>query len=574
MAGLVKVEGSGQCLNEQRSEWTAERVAFGKSVRSHWEMMSLLDLVPDQPHAAEQVQATHVVTAIQYGMEARLIFEREHQHAKEEQEVARLLKLVINTIPSIGVSGKGGVKMSAADKKKLEQCKVSYIGDVNLGFAVRSFDDVVSAIVQLGKIEEHQMVPVEVYLLSLSAFQDVPAVNLMREIAPDIISKVTEEYDRFRDHQLQVDCLKQHPVYKAFEAFRSAVDALSTHLNIFTPWFQGKLQWLLPAIRLGSSQEPELVKLMEDVADSAFARVPCERWLKQAQLSADLVASFMNSTGLTPMVSSEAVMMEAMKPGFEHCLCFSIASGPLGGCQTKLMEAFLKNGGQCATQAMEAAGYWEADHYFSSDGRSFIGFVAATKGNSRTRFLLSLSMHEAELSGRVQHWQAGKLVDEACQLPVQVQELKDVACGPHAVEVGWIYPATSARNGFKIFYRKKSLALDPSDASMSLNAAPRWAELQVKDHWARRHRIDQLSEQTVYEFYMQSSSELGMGPASRTLSVKTKRSVIIQCSFWGKLVLAKALSSMHSATSSRMTALLMPKKVAFRQSCLPTSSRW
>ena len=516
MAGLVKVEGSGQYLNEKRSEWAAKRVAFGKSVRSHWEMMSLLDLVPDQPHTAAEVQATHVVTAIQYGMEARLIFEHKHQHANEEQEVECRLKLVIETIPSIGVSGKGGVKTVPTDKKDLEKLKVSYIGDANLGFAVGSFEDAVSAYQKLGRIEEPEMVPVEVYMLPLSTFQDVPAVKLMREIAPDIISKVTQEYDKLRDHQLRVGCLKQHQVYKTFEAFRSEVDAFSSkHLDIFILRLQGELQRLLPAIRLGSSQEQELVKLMESIADSAFADA-----LVNAELSADLVASYMNITGLAPMVSKEAVQREAAKPGFDNCLCFSIALGRLRGCQSKLVEAFLSDDTQ-HTNALGVESYREADHDFSRNGRCFIEFMAANQGNSRMRFLLSVSMHEAGVSGCVQRWQAGKLVDEACQLPVQVRELKQVNSGPHAVEVSWSYPFTSAHDGFKIFYRKKSLATDSSEASMSLNTLPKWEEVQVKNHAARGQRIDQLSPQTVYELYMQSWSKLGMGRASPTISVET-----------------------------------------------------
>ena len=56
---------------------------------------------------APDVDATHVITEVQYGFNAFLTFDIRKSKSENKQEIAGSLKIVINKIPSISIEGEG-----------------------------------------------------------------------------------------------------------------------------------------------------------------------------------------------------------------------------------------------------------------------------------------------------------------------------------------------------------------------------------------------------------------------------------------------------------------------------------
>ena len=538
MGGLIDVQGSGSYLNDTKTSWSVERVTFSKSAKTYYEVLHVLNMTPDMPKQAQSLGATHIVTGIQYGVEARLVFGYQCSSSSEQQEVRGWLKLAIGRIPGVDISGEGSVEIDQEKKKRLNKLNVTYHGNVALPKSVTTYAEAVEAWQYLGKLTPGDSMPVQIFLLPLSIFETMPAVKLALDIEDDIVKKLSREYQRLKDQLLQAQSMQSSTLCVKFDRFAKEVSGFVKYMDIFLTKFQIKLQELLPAIRLRCKDQDELNQLIEDTEASVFCAEDCGRWLRHAQLCADLVESYLNSNPeLMPVANKMELEFRAASSKAENCLCFYTTLGPIAGCQVDAMQAYF-SGDEQKRKQLEDELLQEHEKEmknadvggFAATSHSFIDFMVEN-ASSNTEFLLALNIDSkspCDLCASVWWYRMGQR-QKGFNLPAQVTGLCEVSAGPSSIMLQWDKPATNGHSGFVISYRKKPETEDAESggtAESSFDRPPCWQTLHVEaDDSEEAHAllatIRNLDKQTAYEVFAQTTSEIGHGKKSLTVSVHT-----------------------------------------------------
>lgn len=535
IGGLVAVEGSGSYLKDDRASSLQETVTFSYYAQTHWEDLKAMDHPPDQPEKASGtagVFATHVVVGIQYGAQVRLTFQHEGVYGDTYQDVMGRLKLAVNDIPSSKISGDGKVDMDEDLRKTLERVTVKYEGDLDLGMAVSTYDDAVKAYQVIGKAltkDPSKAVPVKVFLLPLSAFKDTPSERLVRTISKDIIARATHEYQRLKDHELDLAAMAKADGCRQFSDMLTAVGSARQHLRTFMVKFQQRFQAVLPSIRMGKKEEQELLDYLEEINDSPFAENLRSEWVQHAALCIDLIYSYMRSCpGISLVANENAVRMEAAKPGAEHVVCLFLNLGPVGGALVDAMRAYLDKDASRLEEAehrlrheMQMRRQSSPEGMFAT-GRAFVSFVEANAGrDSASDIHFLVSVRNAEVADCSARWWRNGEEQQDCQLPAQVSGLEEAACGATAIIVKWARPATQGHIGFVVRYRKVQKGRAEPAFSGTSESSGTWSERDVNDTEACSFKLDNLDQESRYEIVVLSRSPLGLGCPSSSLFVKT-----------------------------------------------------
>ena len=526
MGGLIDVQGSGSYLNDTKTSWSVERVTFSKSAKTYYEVLHVLNMTPDMPKQAQSLGATHIVTGIQYGVEARLVFGYQCSSSSEQQEVRGWLKLAIGRIPGVDISGEGSVEIDQEKKKRLNKLNVTYHGNVALPKSVTTYAEAVEAWQYLGKLTPGDSMPVQIFLLPLSIFETMPAVKLALDIEDDIVKKLSREYQRLKDQLLQAQSMQSSTLCVKFDRFAKEVSGFVQYMDIFLTKFQIKLQELLPAIRLRRKDQDELNQLIEDTRNSVFCEEDCGRWLRHAQSCVDLIESYlMAAPGLMPVANEQDLKFKAASSRAENCLCFYITLGPLAGCQVRAMQAHFFGDEQKRKQLEDELRQEHEEETknadvdgFAATGRSFIDFMVEN-ASSNTEFLLALNIDSespCDLCASVWWYRVGK-PQKGFNLPAQVTGLCEVGAGPSTIMLQWDKPATNGHSGFVISYRKKP---ETEDAESGGTAEWSFDRLHVEAH-VLGAKIPNLDKQTAYEVFVQTTSEIGHGKKSLPVTVHT-----------------------------------------------------
>ena len=118
--------------NKKASNNVARRVSIKFSATSHTDqLMSSTPVNIKCPENLKRAGATHIVTRIDYGADAYLVFERELDSEDHRLEIEGKIKATLDYIPFIAggnVEGSGTIK-NTADKSVLEKFKCMFYGD-------------------------------------------------------------------------------------------------------------------------------------------------------------------------------------------------------------------------------------------------------------------------------------------------------------------------------------------------------------------------------------------------------------------------------------------------------------
>ncbi|VDI74339.1 Hypothetical predicted protein [Mytilus galloprovincialis] len=112
-----------------------------------------------------KANATHIVTAIEYGTNVAFAFERSISNSEDMQEVKGELTGMIDCIPSFHASGKAEISMKNIDKQKAENISCKFYGDIILPVNPTTYEEAVRVYKELPSyLKEDKAVPVTVWL--------------------------------------------------------------------------------------------------------------------------------------------------------------------------------------------------------------------------------------------------------------------------------------------------------------------------------------------------------------------------------------------------------------------------
>ena len=131
MAGLVKVSGSAEYLNDRKVFDYCARASLYFKGRDHEETFDT-SITLDNIKLLETTHATHVLANIEYGNSAIFTFEKTMNSSDDDMTIAGQLKVLVKACPNITIDAEAKVDAIEKLKQSNEEMEVSYIGDVSL----------------------------------------------------------------------------------------------------------------------------------------------------------------------------------------------------------------------------------------------------------------------------------------------------------------------------------------------------------------------------------------------------------------------------------------------------------
>lgn len=142
------------------------------------------------PEVFDKKTATHVVTAVQYGAQALMVFDRTFSEDENKQEIEGELNIMVKNIPSFSIDAEASGSMKEHEKKKAEKITCIFHGDVLLEENPTTYMESIEIYKKLRillKENPQNMVPIKVWLHPLHLLEN-KAARLDRKMTTSLIS--------------------------------------------------------------------------------------------------------------------------------------------------------------------------------------------------------------------------------------------------------------------------------------------------------------------------------------------------------------------------------------------------
>ncbi|KAJ6666729.1 hypothetical protein lerEdw1_020453, partial [Lerista edwardsae] len=282
LGGKVDLNGSAKYLKDGKKSQNEVRLVLHYSITTRFEELTMSHLGPQNityPGAFDQREATHVVTAVLYGAQAFLVFDREVASAENKQDTERELRASIQSLLQEANQGGGATTTQQKEKSKVEKFRCTFYGDVALENnpitdpdAMRIYSDLPKLLGENGE----KAVPVKVWLYPLAKL-DHRAAELVREVSTDLITRAQAAIEHLSDCQLQCQDLVGSIRGTSFPAMCEGIRRLQVLCKRYRELFQEQLAEILPSVRGGSQGEDVLRDLLTRTELSPFS----PKWLAQ-----------------------------------------------------------------------------------------------------------------------------------------------------------------------------------------------------------------------------------------------------------------------------------------------------
>ncbi|KAL0159184.1 hypothetical protein M9458_042909, partial [Cirrhinus mrigala] len=265
LGGLVEVGGSAKYLQNTKSSKQQSRITY--------------------PQVFDQKTATHVVTAVLYGAQAFMVFDRSFAEDENKQEIERELKVMVKKIPTFSIEGEGGVKMTDEDNKKAENITCTFHGDVHLEQNPTTYMEALEVYKKLPtllKENPKNAVPIKVWLYPLCLL-DTKAAQLEREISTRLISSTADMMEGLWEVERACNDLCRRTEVDVFTDIKARLHSFQNSFSIYKMVFQKELARVLPAIRGGGMEEQSLEDILKIHISSPFNADLLNQWLDDAK---------------------------------------------------------------------------------------------------------------------------------------------------------------------------------------------------------------------------------------------------------------------------------------------------
>ncbi|KAL2084057.1 hypothetical protein ACEWY4_019575 [Coilia grayii] len=304
LSGLVSVEGSAHYLKDTTTSMHQCRVTLQYKETTVFKELMTLEMEIKHPEVFEKNEATHVVTAVLYGAEAYMVFDQMVADIQKKQEILGELKVEVNKIPGVSISGEGKVVINDDERRKVKQFKCTFHGDFKLKQNPASYEE--AAIVykslptMLGQKGE-AAVPLKVWLYPLKNINP-KAAQLVRDINTTLVSAFECVMDDLHKAKIRVhDLIKMSNVIPLAEITGKLV-TFQTKLAGYTMVLKRKVLEVLPEIRGGTVAETAFEDILKFHHHSSFTKQSMTEWLDEKETEMGLVSSYIHLMKGIPVV--------------------------------------------------------------------------------------------------------------------------------------------------------------------------------------------------------------------------------------------------------------------------------
>ncbi|KAL6481717.1 hypothetical protein MHYP_G00097970 [Metynnis hypsauchen] len=428
LGDMVKVGGSAKYLRDQKTSAHQSRVTLQYSQTTRYEHLTMTQLGKiTYPEVFEEKTATHVVTAVLYGAQAFMVFDKTFSENEDKQEVEGHLNVMVRKIPSLSIEGEGDLKMNDKEKEMAEHISCTFYGDCVLEENPTTYMEALQLYKKLPSLlrqREDDAVPLKVWLYPLASL-DKKAAKLEREIGATLISKVETVLEELGDAERKCNDLVKDRTVSDFQDLRERLQIFQQSFGEYKVLFQKALGRLLPAIRSGEVNEQALTDILLIHGKSLFQANMLRKWLENVQCEVDLLNSYTRELSDVPVITSSGQFSSILlNPNVDTVVCFSFTSLKYEDPYLSAITEFLRVDEFEKLSAFPKSSDHGIQSWFSDPDISermrqnlflFKSFCEANKDKNKTRFVVA-SVSDSTSSGTsIYLYRNGKMADSNFQ---------------------------------------------------------------------------------------------------------------------------------------------------------------
>uniref|UniRef100_A0A8C1ZMI7 SNTX thioredoxin-like domain-containing protein n=1 Tax=Cyprinus carpio TaxID=7962 RepID=A0A8C1ZMI7_CYPCA len=346
LGGLVEVGGSAKFLHDTKSSNQQSRVTMHYSETSRFDQLTMTQLGQiTYPQVFEQKTAIHVVTAVLYGAQAFMVFDRSFAEDENKQDIEGELNVMVKKIPEFSIEGKGAIKMTDEDNKKAENITCTFHGDVHLEQNPTTYKEAVEVYKKLPtllKRNPENAVPIKVWLYPLSLL-DTKAAQLQREISTRLISNTEDMMEGLEEVQRTCNDLSRRTEVNVFSDIKERLRSFWDSFSIYTLVLQKALAGVLPAIRGGGMEEQSLEDILKIHSSSPFNAGSLNQWLDDAKSELNLLKNHIKTLNEINIEDSDGLNAILLDPDIDVVLCLTFTSLKYKDPYLSTLTEFLKS---------------------------------------------------------------------------------------------------------------------------------------------------------------------------------------------------------------------------------------
>ncbi|XP_051272941.1 stonustoxin subunit beta-like isoform X5 [Dicentrarchus labrax] len=421
LAGLIKVEGSAEYLNDTKKYKNQSRVTFQYNANTTFKQLSMIDLQtmdPQQKDLIKMGSATHVVTGILYGANAFFVFDSEKLEASSVQDIQGGMEAVIKKIPALDIEGKVDIKLTDEEKALTNKFSCKFYGDFILESNPGTFVEAVNAYAELPKLlqQEGNGVPLMVWLMPLKSL-DTNAAGFM-SVSVGVLRKAENALEDLRELVMRCNDSLADSVGEDFPQIHKHLTTFKVLCNQYAASLQQTMAEELPLIREGKENESKLGTFFEDRDKSPFSREKLSNWLDHKEREINVIRSCVEIMQGTKIIPNQSELdREVLASGVEDALCFVFTS-------LETADPVLDEMGNYVDTLLLVSTN-EVPWYYSDEvltnmrekAKAFHDIAKVLTKNSRFRFLVAAFANEKYKGASIYHYKDGILVNEDFSKP-------------------------------------------------------------------------------------------------------------------------------------------------------------
>ncbi|XP_048067203.1 stonustoxin subunit alpha-like [Megalobrama amblycephala] len=329
MGGLVEVGGSAKYLRDTKSSNQQSRVTMFYSENTRFEQLTMSQLGQiTYPQVFDQKTATHVVTAVLYGAQAAMVFDRTFSEEENKQEIEGKLNVMVKSIPAFTIEGEGSVHLKDDEMKMAEKISCTFHGDILLEQNPTTYMEALETyktLPTLLKKNPQNAVPIKVWLYPLHLLNS-KAAQLQREITTSLISDTEQIIEELGEAERTCNDLFKNTLANAFSDIKERLQLFQDSLSTYKTMLLRAVGRVLPAVRGGEEQEKSLEDILNMHRSSPFSADQLNKWLNDAKSELHILSSYTNRLQGINIIDSVDLNTILFDPDVDKVVCFTFTS--------------------------------------------------------------------------------------------------------------------------------------------------------------------------------------------------------------------------------------------------------
>ncbi|KTG32481.1 hypothetical protein cypCar_00040057 [Cyprinus carpio] len=428
LGGLVEVGGSAKYLHDTKTSNQQSRVTMFYRETSRFEQLTITQLGQvTYPQVFERKTATHVITAVLYGAQAFMVFDRTFSDDENHQEIEGELNVMVKSIPGFSIEGQGGVEMTEGHKEKAKNITCTFHGDVHLKQNPTTYMEALEVYKKLPTLlgeDSQNAVAIKVWLYPLSLL-DTAAAQLVREISTCLISNTEHMIEELGEVERKCNDLSRKPVANIFSDIKERLRLFQNSISIYSLILQKALARVLPAIRGGGMEEKSLDDILKIHYLSPFNAGMLNQWLHDTKSELHLLTSYTKTLKGIKTEDSDGLIISLLDPDIDVVVCLTFTSLKYKDPYLTTLNEFLKSvtftelDGENKFSLTSSVQKPFNPHDVTSKMREnlshFRSFSEANKDEKTIHFIISTISDASNPGSSIYLYEKGKLTDKKFQ---------------------------------------------------------------------------------------------------------------------------------------------------------------